>query len=73
MVSEVLARHPDIDFISNLDAYLPFNSMGHWNRCPPVTDSLTMSHPLIVALCAWILEPMEGARKWIGSFWCAGV
>ncbi|MDQ3533869.1 MAG: sulfotransferase [Actinomycetota bacterium] len=40
MVSEVLVRHPDIGFISNVDAYLPFNARGRWNsslyrRTPP--------------------------------------
>jgi Sulfotransferase family len=31
MVSEVIVRHPDIGFISNIDAYLPFGSKGRWN------------------------------------------
>jgi len=32
MVEEVLIRHPDIGFISNVDAYIPLNLKGQWNN-----------------------------------------
>src|SRR5918992_919221 len=33
MIQEVLARHPDVGFISNVDANLPLlNSRGRWNN-----------------------------------------